>query len=702
MILPVTPTVAICLNNLASAKDKESSSVGKTSCRYLGGCNWKVLPYVLACVCSIGISLPPSFAAPLSVEGDSRGKLPWVYSVAKDPAGGSSTLSLPTPRGEVELNAEQQEFDNINQVIVASGKVTLRFNNALLSADKIRVNLNTKIAIAEGNVTLIRGQQILYGKQFEYNFQDDKGSITQARGDIYQPTLVNDLNINPNAAASTPAGERTFTESTLSDRLIKNQPLTTITNTSTIGTAIGSDRGIENRPAFKSSGSINRLRFQADKVDFVGEQITADKVRLTNDPFSPPELEIKADRLQFKTINTEEDEVNLSNPQVLLGGNVNLPVVKDRFVLNKLGKDSNPLNIGYDSDERGGVYLERSLYPIFNKDLRLAVTPQYFIQRAITQLKPIDTSVFGVKTKLDANLTPSTSLEASAALTGISTNNLGENIRAKAVVNQKLSLFNYPHSFAAEANYRDRIFNNSLGLQDVQSTVGGTLSSSVIPIANTGINFDYQVGAQVINANTDRANLLSTARSNDLVTLTRYQAAGNLSRSFKLWEGQGLPADNKEAYNYSPVPVVPYLQLNTGIRGSVSGYSNGDNLSSMGYSIGIQGQIGNFTRSSFDYTGFNLNYFQRFQGAESPFLFDRNVDNRVLSAGILQQVSGPFRLGIQSSLNLDTGKQISTDYYLEYSRRTYNAILRYNPTLSLITIGFRLNDFNWDGVTSEF
>ncbi len=697
MTLRGTPTVATCLNNISGSERQESSSVRKRSCRYVGRCGWKVLPYVLAYVYSISISLPPSVAAPLA----SRAKLPMVYSIVQNTERVSPTTSLSTPRGAIELNAEQQEFDNINQVIIASGKVTLRFNNALLSADKLRVNLNTKIAIAEGNVSLIRGKQIIYGKEFEYNFADDKGSITQARGDIFQPTLVNDLNTITNAA-NTPAGEKTFTEPTLSDRLVKNQPLTTITNTSTIGTAIGSDREIENRPAFKSSGSINRLRFQADKVDFVGEQITAEKVRITNDPFSPPELEIKTDRIQFKTINTEEDEVTLSNPQVLLGGNVNLPVVKDRFVLNKLGKDTNPLDIGYDGDERGGVYIERSLYPIFNNDLRLTVTPQYFIQRAITQLKPIDTSVFGIKTKLDANLTTSTTLAASAALTGISTNNLGENLRAKAVVTQKLDLFNYPHSFAAEATYRDRVFNNSLGLQDVQSTLGGVLSSSIIPISNTGINFDYQIGAQVINANTDRANLLSNPRSNDLVTLTRYQAAGNLTRSFRLWEGQGLPADNKETYNYSPVPVVPYLQLNTGIKGSVSGYSSGDNLSSMGYNIGIQGQIGNFTRSSFDYTGFNLNYSQQFRGNSSPFLFDRFVDNRLLSAGINQQISGPFRLGIQAELNLDTGQQISTDYYLEYSRRTYNFILRYNPTLQIGSIGFRLNDFNWDGVAPQF
>ena len=134
----------------------------------------------------------------------------------------------------------------------------------------------------------------------------------------------------------------------------------------------------------------------------------------------------------------------------------------------------------------------------------------------------------------------------------------------------------------------------------------------------------------------------------------------------------------------------------------MSSYSNGDHQSSLGYNIGVQGQIGNFSGASFDYTGFNLNYFQQFRGNDSPFLFDRVVDNRLLSAGINQQITGPLRAGIQASVNLDTGQAISTDYYLEYSRRTYNLIIRYNPTLRLGSIGFRLNDFNWDGTTPKF
>ncbi|NER29529.1 MAG: DUF3769 domain-containing protein, partial [Symploca sp. SIO1C4] len=41
--------------------------------------------------------------------------------------------------------------------------------------------------------------------------------------------------------------------------------------------------------------------------------------------------------------------------------------------------------------------------------------------------------------------------------------------------------------------------------------------------------------------------------------------------------------------------------------------------------------------------------------------------------------------------------EISTDYFIEYSRRTYNILLRYNPVQDRGSIGFRINDFNWRG-----
>jgi len=317
-------------------------------------------------------------------------------------------------------------------------------------------------------------------------------------------------------------------------------------------------------------------------------------------------------------------------------------------------------------------------------------------------LKFFDPSVFGVTTTIAGNLGQDTNIQASAALSGFDLNNFNNNFRGQVDVKQNLSLLGSPHLLVGQAAYRQQVYNSSLGYQDVQSSFGAILTSSRIPLGNTGVNFDYLIGAQAISANSDRQNSIAPNTSVGLVTLNRYQTVGNLNKSFRIWEGKALPADRQETYNYSPTPVVPYLQLNTGIRGGYNSYSNGDNQAFLGYNVGIQGQFGNFSKSSFDYTGFNLNYYQQFPGNSSPFLFDRFVDNRILSAGISQQIIGPLKLGIQSSVNLDSGRQLSTDYYLEYSRRTYNFIIRYNPTLGLGSVGFRLNDFNWDGVTSKF
>jgi len=73
-----------------------------------------------------------------------------------------------------------------------------------------------------------------------------------------------------------------------------------------------------------------------------------------------------------------------------------------------------------------------------------------------------------------------------------------------------------------------------------------------------------------------------------------------------------------------------------------------------------------------------------------------------LSVGVTQQIYGPFRLGVQTSINVNTGRDLSTDYVLEYSRRTYGVVLRYNPTLELGSLTLRISDFNWVGGTDPF
>lgn len=600
--------------------------------------------------------------------------------------------------GVVELTSDQQEYDVDRQVVTAEGDVLLRYQGAVVDADRLQVNLPNRIVVGDGNVALTRGEQVLRGDRFEYYFAQDSGFLLNASGEIYQPSAGADFSSPlPNDASAAAASVRP-----LSDRITANQPVSNITSPGGYGLVFGTNRNIQNQQSFQQGGAINRLRFQADRVDFDSEGAFATNVRLTNDPFSPPELEVRADTARFRRISPLVDEITTTRSRAVFDQGFSIPIFQDRRVIDRSESEPGLVTFGYDAEDRGGVFAERTLQLISNNRVRLRVTPQYFLQKAVSEGSFLDPSVFGLRSRLDATLSPTTTLRGSAVFTSLDPDEIAEDqLRASLRLRQIIGT-RYPHTLNLEYSYRDRLFNGSLGFQTVQSSLGAVLTSPVIPLGNTGVSLTYQAGAQFINADTDRLDLLDPVRTNNRVSLSRYQASASLNRNFLLWQGKALPATPTEGLRYTPVPVVPYLQLTTGVTGVYSGYSSGDSQDSLSGNIGLQGQFGHFSRPFLDYTGFNVTYSQVARGGTSPFLFDRLVDTSVLSAGITQQIYGPFRLGFQTSLNLNTSERISTDYFLEYSRRTYNIVLRYNPVLELGSISFRINDFNWLGTPEPF
>jgi hypothetical protein len=140
----------------------------------------------------------------------------------------------------------------------------------------------------------------------------------------------------------------------------------------------------------------------------------------------------------------------------------------------------------------------------------------------------------------------------------------------------------------------------------------------------------------------------------------------------------------------------------TGLRGVTTLYSSGDDQNSISVSLGLRGQLGHFSKQAFDYTAFNVTYTEVIGVGESPFKFDRIVDRRRLSLGLMQQIFGPFLAGVQTSINLEDNEVIRSDIILEYSRRTYNLQLRYNPTQELGALSIQINGFNWNGSPNAF
>jgi hypothetical protein len=317
----------------------------------------------------------------------------------------------------------------------------------------------------------------------------------------------------------------------------------------------------------------------------------------------------------------------------------------------------------------------------------------------IAQDKLTSLDSIGVKTAVTAKLAPGTVFEAKAALTSLEPSVVGNSLRSSLSLTQDLDLPTGKHKIVADSAYRERVFNGTLGFQDLQSSLGISITSPKIALGDTGVVFDYNAGFRLLNSGTDRTGV---GAGDGRVNLGRFQMAANLNKSWRLWEGIGPDPNERSTYNYSPVPVIPYLQLNTGVNARVGSYTNGESQSLYGYGISLQGQVGHFTAPAFDYTGFNVGYSQGFLSGSSPFLFDRFQDTRVITAGINQHLFGPLKAGIQTSINVDTSRPISTDYYLEYSRRTFSIVTRYNPVLQLGSIGVRINDLDWRGQPDPF
>lgn len=601
--------------------------------------------------------------------------------------------ATPESQDVLEITADRQTYDPQQQVITAQGNVTAKFAQGVLVANELKINIETRLAVGTGNVSFQRGEQVLNGDRFEYNFLQDEGVISNGSGEVYQPTLSRDtsfglLNNNPSEM--------------LPQSPAQDQPLQDVTQESQYQLSIGGGRNIENFSFPETGGGINRLRFSAEEIKFDGGNWTATNVRITNDPFSPPESEIRAETAQFRQIAPLQDEIVTSKQRLVFDDGLTIPIPRNRIVLDQRERSPSLVEFGFDSDDRGGLYIERDFNVLDTPIWNFSFTPQYFVQQALLDDSVSDPGVFGIETQLNGNFSPRTRLEATGEITGFEENILEDNLRGSIRLQQALGQAEGRHNVNLEASFRDRLFNGSLGFQTVQSSIGIVITSPRFSVGETGITFNYQGGIQEVNARTDVQELLDPNRENDRVTLTRYQAATAFRWGTSLWEGDSLSPTEEEGLRYRPTPVRPNLSFTTGVTGVTSHYSNGNDQNSISLSVGLRGQLGHLAKKTFDYTSFNATYTEVIGEGESPFKFDRIADRRRLSLGVMQQIYGPFLAGVQTSFNLNDGDVISSNLILEYSRRTYNLRIRYNPTQEIGSLSIRINGFNWNGSPEAF
>lgn len=130
----------------------------------------------------------------------------------------------------------------------------------------------------------------------------------------------------------------------------------------------------------KTGGQVRRVRFEAGRIDFYARGWQARDVRLTNDPFSPPELEIRADTVTLTREAPLRDRIKTQRQRLVFDRGFSVPIPKNEQVIDRRERDVTPglFSIGYDGDQRGGVYIERSFKPIDTEGVTFSLTPQFY------------------------------------------------------------------------------------------------------------------------------------------------------------------------------------------------------------------------------------------------------------------------------------------------------------------------------------
>jgi hypothetical protein len=416
------------------------------------------------------------------------------------------------------------------------------------------------------------------------------------------------------------------------------------------------------------------------------------------------------------------------NGDLVLQAQRNQLILEDRLPIplrrnQRFEKDAEVENrwvLGTDGEDRDGLYLGYNLRPIgLRGGGNLTLQPQFMVRRALDGVtssyvlpgQPIGASpssqptrvgdLFGLLAKLQTKLL-GFKVEAIADLSTFDPSNFANGARSWGDIRRS---FDLPllgqltaRGFAA---YRFRVWNGSLGEQDVYSAVGVSLEQQreLPPLGRLTNQVFWRAGVGQYQG-TDFA-------STNLADLWRANLFASLNSRLPLWTGRALPPGPESATRFSPVPIVPGLVLNTNTSVNLSAYGNGTSQNLLSLSGGPTLTLGHLQRNWFDYTQLTITGGGTLREGKSPFSFDRAVDLGTLGIGLTQQLVGPLLFSGGIGLNVDPrsqyyGDTVGSYVELRWQRRAYELAVYYSPYEQIGGIRIKLNDFNFSGTGVPF
>lgn len=92
-------------------------------------------------------------------------------------------VSCSLARGaEVEIKGNYLEYDEANKFIIATGSVTVSWQNKVLNAREIRFWVEKKYMAAEGNVSITEDKNVVFGDKMTYDYKSGEGTVDKVAG----------------------------------------------------------------------------------------------------------------------------------------------------------------------------------------------------------------------------------------------------------------------------------------------------------------------------------------------------------------------------------------------------------------------------------------------------------------------------------------------------------------------------------------
>ncbi len=600
----------------------------------------------------------------------------------------------------------------IGTKLIAEGNVVIRSRNGILKSTKFTYDQKYKYMLIEGDIYFRTKSHYLTASKIEYDFINKKGFIENAFGSVNFKKISEFTNLDE---------KNDLRENFEEDLKINNINLESSSKLEYTTELFNNQRRFTDQTIKAEINPINRSRFVSKKIEINNNTWYAKELRLTNDPFSYPQLIIN--NKDFKLFD-KNDETRIKTKWSSLTFENKLTVPIGPRNLN-LDREYSRWGLGYDKNKYDGIYLYRNFNPInlYKKNnTQINLITKFNIQRAIEgktkSFSAKEEPVLANKIEQDAKFLDFLGIDSVLTssfgqwdyILKAETNSIdldkidkiveGETYLSKNIHTKKQDNYSKTDDISLFGIYRKKAKNGSLGEILVNSAYGATYDLKKINLnSNVTTENDISIGY-------GRYESASTKDHNSLLANDRLNLSLKQKKEYSIWKPRSTETLTKE-YKYTPNII------NQGLYWVIEGnldffrYEDGSKQDLFLIKTGPKLILGEFKNNFFDYTELSIYPRFKFNDGKSPFLFDQVVDTKVIEIGLKQRIYKPFALKFSGEINLednisDDEKLINPTIELSWNRRAYNVSLNYNFDTEIGGLFFNIYSFDFNGLGDKF